>query len=318
MPARWHHLILGVIALFLLAVRVNAAGLEGFTKIPYSVIDNRYVLRCTLNGKPLNMIIDCGAFATVIDNGVFDQAIPRGEQVVPKGVPTKISANDVKLPVLLAKNLRIGSLLLADRPVTIYDFKHSNTYARHFARSSVNEHVVIDGLLGLDILRSYNAIIDTTHQVIFLDPSRSKGGGRLAENMQKYGFKRVPMTLDRRGNLEVPCVLNGKPGRLIVDTGASFTQLDYRYVRSAGMTVRPSSSLNSGLGMQMRLGVGNGGASELLITETDQFKVGDYLFPKGAIGCLQHGFPTDGFFGPDLMERGHAFLDFGNLSMFLK
>jgi hypothetical protein len=318
MPARRYHFIIGIIALILLPVRVNAAGLEGFAKIPYSVIDNRYVLRCTLNGKPLNMIIDCGAYATVIDTSVFDGAIPKSEQVVPKGLPAKIAANDIKVPVVLAKNLRIGSLLLADRPVTIYDFKHSNTYARHFARLSVNEHVVIDGLLGLDILRNYNAIIDTTHQVIFLDPSRSKGGGRLAENMQKYGFKRVPMTLDRHGNLEVPCALNGKAGRLIVDTGANFTQLDYRYVRSAGMTVRPSSSLNSGVGMQMKLGVGNGGASELLITETDQFKVGDYLFPKGAIGCLQHGFPTDGFFGPDLMERGHAFLDFGNLSMFLK
>jgi hypothetical protein len=318
MPARRHHFIIGIIALLLLAAHVHAAGLEGFAKIPYTVIDNRYVLRCSINGKPLNMIIDCGAFATVIDSGVFDGAIPKSEQITPKGLPAKISANDIKVPVLLAKNLRIGSLLLADRPVTIYDLKHSNTFARHFARTSENEHIVIDGLLGLDILRNYNAIIDTTHQVIFLDPSRSKSGGRLAENIQRYGFKRIAMSLDRHGNIEVPCSLNGKPGRLIVDTGAGFTQLDYRYVRSAGASVRPASSLNSGFGMKMKLGVGNGGASELLITETDQFKVGDYPFPKGAIGCLQHGFPTDGFFGPDLMERGHAFLDFGNLSMFLK
>jgi len=127
------------------------------------------------------------------------------------------------------------------------------------------------------------------------------------------------MTLDRHGNLEVPTTLDGKQGNLVVDTGAHLTQLDYRFVRSANVTLRPSSSYSSSKSAyNVGLGVGNSGSTELFVLEPNQFKVGDFTFPKGPVACLQHSFATDGFLGPDLLEKAHAFIDFGSLSLFLK
>jgi hypothetical protein len=296
----------------------SAASMDGFVKVPYSVIDNQFVVRCTLNGKPLTLLIDTGAAGTVIDRDVFNAAIPKAQQERPKGVPEKIDANDVKVTVLLAKNLTIGSFTIPSKPVAIYDFTHANTFARHFGAYSNNAHVVFDGLLGLDLLRGLNAVIDTTHQMIYFDPSRAKGGGRLDANISRYGFTRVPMSMIRGGNAVVPITLHGKPGQLIVDTGAGFTQLNYDFVRATGARVSPSTAFSTGVGMSVGLSVGNSGSAQLYIVETDQFKVGSFLFPKGHLGSVPKNFGANGFLGPDMLERGHAFLDFGSMSLFLK
>jgi len=307
-------------AIAILPLPVRAAGLEGFVKVPYVVKDNRYILRCTLNGKPLNMVIDCGAYATLIDKGVFDSAIPKSQQIVPKGVPAKVSANGEPVPVLLARNLQAGGISFGDLPVLVYDMTRNNFFVRNFGRylESANEQVIIEGLIGLDILRSHSAIIDTTHQVIYFDPTRSKRGGHLGDNMKRFGFKRVQMVQDRYANLEVPCTIQGKPGRMLVDTGAYLTLINYNIARAAGVSVRPSSSLMSGIKVPWGLGVGGRGPSELLIAEPSQFKVGEFSFQKAPVGCLPLDFATDGFLGPDYLEKGHAFLDFGDNSLFLK
>jgi hypothetical protein len=264
------------------------------------------------------MLIDCGAAVSVIDKSVFDSAVPKAEQVVPKGVPGKIAANDVSLPIGMTKNLQAGGMSFGNRPVAIYDFSRANEFARRFGSYTPNPHIVVDGLIGFDILRSHNAIIDTTHQVVHFDPSRSKRGGRLSENMRRFGFTRVQMTLDRHGNLLVPCTVNSKTGQLVVDTGAHISQLNYRFASAAGVSLRPSSTVTHGIPIKMGLGVGNSGSTEIFIAEPQLFKVGEYQYPRGPIGCLQHQFATDGFLGPDMLEKGHAFLDFGNNCLFLK
>src|SRR5262249_55392939 len=112
----------------------------------------------------------------------------------------------------------------------------------------------------------------------------------------------------------------GKAGQLIVDTGAGFTQLNYDFARASGAHVSTSKSLSQGVGMSVGLSVGQRGSAELFILETDQFKVGHFLFPRSSLGSVPHSFAAgaNGFLGPDMLERGHAFLDFGSMSLFLK
>ncbi len=293
---------------------VRGASLPGFAVVPYYVYENRYVVRCSLNGKPLNLMIDSGASISIIDENAFNVAIPKSEQVTPKGIPTKLTANGKQLQVLLAKNLRIGSAALGDGPVALADLSRYSIGARHASGDlSIQGYnpAVIDGVLGLDILRTYNVVMDTSRKVLYVNIDRSRRGGLLGDHMGTYGFKRVRLAL-RHGNLEAPCSLEGKPGELIVDTGAWITTLDYNYVRSAHVSVVPTKLPARGYM------IGGSGQSAVFLSKPDDFKVGDFQYPKGEIASQGHDRGVMGFLGPDLLEKAHAIIDFGNLSMFLK
>ena len=226
----------------------------------------------------------------------------------------KIKLNGVQVPVLLTKNLQFGSMKFEDRPVAIGDMSQANMAARHYAAELQNERgietVVVDGLIGLDILRTYNAVIDTGRHVMYLNPDKSKRGGLLGDHMGSYGYKRVRMTYSD-GNVEVPSTLQGKPGHLFVDTGAFLTVLDYKYARSAGVSIKPTL-------LRMGLGIGGQGDTAVFLASPDEFKIGDFTFPKAPIACQGLEYQMMGLLGPELLEKAHAIIDFGNLSMFLK
>ncbi len=291
----------------------KAEGIPGFVAIPYRIINNRYIVSATLNGKPLNLMIDSGASRTFIDRDAFNSAIPKTEQVVPAGIPAKVNSNGELLPVFLAKHLRFGGIEFADSPVAIADFSRHNLGARHASAAIARqgfESVVIDGLIGMDILRSYNGIINTTRQVLYLNPDRSKRGGLLGDHMSVYGYKRVNLVWNR--GLKVPCTLQGKPGSLIVDTGAWMTTLDYNYVRNAGVSVRPTALGPRGLM------IGGHGKTAVFVARPTEFKLGDFVVRATDIACQGLEYGLMGFFGPELMERSNAIIDFGNLTMYLK
>ncbi len=313
-PARLK-VLFAIFAVCLSAAAANGAGLPGFVVVPFTVTDNRYVLHCTLNGHPLNLIIDSGAAFTVLDRDAFNRAIPPAQQVVPKGVPPKVTGNGVTLPVFLATNLQIGSVKLGDGPVVVADMSRQNLGARAFAYERAQrgmESVVIDGLVGLDILRVYNAVVDTSRHVMYLNPDRSKRGGMLSDKMLGYGYKRVRLHAARGGILEATCSMNGKAANMVVDTGAFLSIVDYQWARNAGVSMRPTR-------MQMGLGIGGHGETTVFVAAPAEFKVGDFVFSNLSIAAqgLEHSLGS-GLFGPELMERGHAIIDFGNLSMFLK
>jgi predicted aspartyl protease len=303
-----------ILALSLGPAGLKAAGLPGFVLIRYNVVDNRYILPCTLNGKPLSMLIDTGAATTVIDENTFNHAVPKAEQIVPKGVPSKITANGKPLPVFLAKNLQAGAMKFGDGPVVIADLSRQNFAARHYGRELSNQGrqtSVIDGVIGLDILRTYNAVIDTSRQVIYFNHDRSKRGGILGDHMGSFGFTKVRMKYNGGGQVEVPITLQGQSSTMVVDTGAFLTSVAYKTAQAAHLAFRPSL-----LGSTM--GINGTATSRIFVIEPDEFKVGDFRFGRLAMSSQQFERGGPGFLGPDLMEKGHAFLDFGSLSMFLK
>jgi len=306
-------LFIAAIATAITPPAAKSQSIPGFVAIPYRIINNRYIIQCTLNGQRLSLMIDSGASRTYIDRDAFNRAIPKSEQVVPAGVPPKITANGEVLPVFLAKNLQFGGISFANSPVALSDFSRHNMFNRHASAAIERqgfEAVLIEGLIGMDILRSYNAIINTTRQVLYLNPDRTKRGGLLGDHMSVYGFKRVNLAWNH--GLKAPCTLQGKPGDLIVDTGAYLTTLDYQYVRNAGVSIRPTKLGPRGLM------IGGQGGSATFVARPTEFKIGDFVVRATDIACQGLEYKMMGLIGPDILERSNAIIDFGNLTMYLK
>jgi predicted aspartyl protease len=80
------------------------------------------------------------------------------------------------------------------------------------------------GLVGVNLLSKYGAVINCRTEQIFLSPTGNLGMSR--EKYEQMGFTYVPMNVTSKNRLEVTGTLNGKEFSFFLDTGAYSTLLD--------------------------------------------------------------------------------------------
>jgi len=114
--------------------------------------------------------------------------------------------------------------------------------------------------------------------------------------------------------------VNGKPARLMVDTGAFATLLHSRFVRRMQIPLRDTPFSSSGVNLKQR------GVQMATIT---RFSVGSINLERKDVGVINlegliHGGllnaspPVVGLLGSEILRRHHAIIDFGTKNLYLK
>jgi predicted aspartyl protease len=174
------------------------------------------------------------------------------------------------------------------------------------------------GLIGVNLLAKYGAVINCRTEMIFFSPT-----GNLGTSRQKYeamGFTYVPLNLTSHGRLEVTGTLGGKEFSFFLDTGAFSTTLingirdevKVPYYATRTKIVGPFHDF--------------GKNSQYSFATPDDFKLGAYDASGARVGFANLNIHEEigsshrfaGFIGLDFLFYRSAIIDIGGRALYLK
>jgi predicted aspartyl protease len=306
---------LGVATLVLLMLQISSFGaprnhsvspeLIGYkaVRVHYGPL-NKMIMPVRINGQPANLLVDTGSNEIILDT---DAAQAFGVGPPPERVRyigfTEI--NGQMLPVAFMQSLTAGSMSFGSSPVVLRDSSRS--------RSGKAQ---VDGVLGLEILFRYKAVINCWTRLVFfkLDQSRHMNLSAVASSEK---FTRVPLRREASGALTVPCSIHGQQGRLLVDTGAFVTTFPDTFFKWLGISSEPT---------RVSAHFPTGTTRPVSAAQINDLKIGDLKVPSSKFGVAalprfalrQGGTRISGILGMDTLYKCRAIIDLDGMNLFLK
>ena len=277
---------------------------------------NRLCFAATVEGHKGLMMLDTGAGGVLLNKDKYQFLLPAGNRKLPPGVPAYIPVNDTKSPVGIAHEFRIAQVELGTVPVALVEHRLLYDVGMLYVNNSDRQY---DGLIGETVLRHYNAVVDCARLGLYLniDPAHKHDFGPA---FVRAGWTRIPME-NLSNDFTVSCKINGRSFRMIVDTGAPWTDLDKNLVSGAQLSIHD---------LPMRGGVIGARARDAAFLELSGFQIGSYAAPRtdaivtdGLRGYFggnnsAKGQPVIGLLGSDFLSTNGAIVDVGNHALYLK
>ena len=277
--------------------------------------NNRLCLVGVVAGTKGLMMLDTGASNTALSEATYRSLLLDASAKLPPGVPRSVSLNGTRTPLAEAPNFYVGKSDLGAVPVSLVPRRYLFD-----AGAPGSKGRLYDGLLGDNILRHYNALIDCARLVLYLDIDPGKKLNQSA-SFVRHGWTRVPMS-DTGHHFTVPCVLNGRNFRLVVDTGAPFTNLDRNLLDAARIGSHD---------LPLRGGLIGTEAEQAGLVDLNQLQIGGYtatgvhmtatresLAAFGGGQDRSAGGPIVGLLGGDILASNGAVIDMGTRALYLK
>jgi subtilisin family serine protease/predicted aspartyl protease len=182
--------------------------------IPFEIVQGKFVIEATVNGKPARLIMDTGGITTLTS----DTLNHYGATVSSTGSFADVNNAQVNFGTGVVENLRIGKLLVWEAA------KITAVPNNGFFRS-----IGVAGTVGGEIFQAVCLTIDKRNkQFILTYPYRPKGISRL---------NGTPMELGQYMQSKVPMMVGGKKINVLFDTGMSdflaLGQQDYAGVKAS-------------------------------------------------------------------------------------
>ncbi len=272
---------------------------------------NHLLVRAFINGKPAWLTVDSGApvSAIALNRREYFRLKPTTAE---SKLPARVQINGAFNSVAIARELRIGALTLIDEPVVTVDLGYSARAARR-----VHEQE-IDGIIGADILFPTHAVLDCERQLLILKTDPEVMGS--FPGFDRRGLRAVPIQVSDDYNLYVNGSVNGKPAKLMVDTGSFATLLHRSFVRRMRIATRETQFSSSAVNLKER-GVRVALIRKLSVGSVDIFgKEVGVIDLEGLIhdGLLGGSPPVAGLLGAETLRRHHGIIDFGTRTLYLK
>ena len=272
---------------------------------------NHLLVRAFINGKPAWLTVDSGApvSAIALNRREYFRLKPTTAK---SDLPARVQINGAFNTVAIARELRIGGLTLVDEPVVTVDLGYSARAAR-----LVHEQE-IDGIIGADILFPTQAVLDCERQLLILKTDPDVLGS--FPGFDRRGLRAVPIQVSDGYNLYVNGSVNGKPARLMVDTGSFTTLLHRSFVRRMRIATRETPYSSSAVNLKER-GVRVAHIRKLSVGSVDIFgKDVGVIDLEGLIhdGLLKGSPPVAGLLGAETLRRHHGIIDFGTRTLYLR
>ena len=263
-----------------------------------------------VNRKPAWFAVDTGAALTIVDR---KKAQELGLATLGKTVelPNQIEVNDRVVPVANVQNLSLGKQSLGSGPVALIDLTQFRARLRTDGTA-----VPMDGILGLDILQEYKAIIDCAQQRIYMQIGSSSDLAAAQTDIRRQHLKSIPMRVTRSGALEIQGSLNGRRYSFVVDTGGFTTLLPVQVASTAGIPIIHTGVNAKGIHSKTRA---------VWAGIAPQFTIGKYNLGTTVVGitALPPG-PEDlryefgGLLGADFFFEHHGVIDVGNQKLYFR
>ncbi len=293
---------------------------KGYTPLTLKRAGNSSYVSCKLNGRSASLVVDTGAGATFIGPGMLRSL----------GVPlTKVEGNwygflglaTTSINAGEIKDFQVGPYQAGANRVAASDF---SSYGRAAGSPSM------DGFLGIDFLHRHQAIIDCFRMHLFLKPpSAPSTSATLSAGLRAGGCTEIPVQVVAHHGLTVPTRINGHPGYLVVDTGASNTLLSEHAI--AGLNMRVAPLAGSGVlifGSSVRYAIQDVGKNVSRVQRAyfDTMEIGNLSVPSqwvlvGDLPYSKDGGTENVFFGylgQDLLACYVGIIDCAALKLFLR
>ena len=266
-----------------------------------------YHLPIQSNGKAGHFVVDTGAPTTLI----FRSSVkPLGLQETKTDMHVRgaFGQGSERYGVAVIDSLVAGNCTLRNVPVAIApDVGAINTYGRP------------NGLFGLRELVKFGAVLDLSHRVVYLRPSRP--GNDVAAAIKSMllvrGWRPVRLTL-ARNHLRVPGEANDVPCHFLVDTGAFLTALDRNFATAAKIPTRPTRATAHGVGRS---------TGSVGLAMFSSLWIGDYQIKKASASVLNldpevlgRGTTSEvaGLVGVEYLALNSAIFDFVSGTLYLR
>jgi predicted aspartyl protease len=262
-----------------------------------------------VNRIPAWFAVDTGAALSIVDT---QKARLLGLSLSNRKVkvPRQIEVNSRVVPVALIGNLQVGSKDLGSGPVALIDLREFRARLR-----GSGDRVTMDGIIGLDILQRYNAVIDCRNQKIYLNTA-GDDYREVVANARRNRYKNVPMRITKSGALEVEGRIGRNRYSFVVDTGGFTTLIPSQVALQSGIQVIGTTVHAKGIHASERpVGVA-------LVPELDLGKnnlgpalVGVTGLPEGPDDLH---FQFGGLIGADFFFDRAGIIDVGNKTLYFK
>jgi predicted aspartyl protease len=263
-----------------------------------------------VNRKPAWFAVDTGAALTIVDR---KKAQKLGLASLGKTVelPNQIEVNDRVVPVANLQNLSLGTQSLGSGPVALIDLTQFRAKLRTGGTA-----VPMDGILGLDILERYKAIIDCAQERIYMQIGSPSDLAAVQTDIRRQHLKSIPMRITRSGALEIEGSLNGKRYSFVVDTGGFTTLIPVQVASQSGIPIIHTGVNAKGIHSKTRA-VWAGIAPQLSIGKYNlgTTVVGITALPPGPED-LRYEF--GGLLGADFFFEHHGIIDVGNQKLYFR
>ena len=270
---------------------------------------NHLFVSVRVNNRPAWFAVDTGAALSIVDtNKAKLLGLSKGPGVVQ--VPKQIEVNNRIVPVALVESLYVGSDNLGSGPVALIDLRDFRAKLR-----DSGHHVTMDGIIGLDILQRYNAVIDCRNQRIYL--TIAGGDAQRIVASAKHGrYKAVPMRITHSGALEVEGRIGQNRYSFVVDTGGFATLVPTEVAKQNGIPVIGTTVSAKGIHSKER---------PVGVTIAPEFDLGKYPLGPAVIGVtgLPEGpedlrYPFGGLIGADFFFERGGIIDVGGKTLYFK
>jgi predicted aspartyl protease len=270
---------------------------------------NHLFVSVLVNSRPAWFAVDTGAALSIVDsNKAKLLGLSKGPGVIQ--VPRQIEVNNRIVPVAVVDSLFVGSNNLGSGPVALIDLRDF----RAKLRDSGNQ-VTMDGIIGLDILQRYNAVIDCRNQRIYLEVSG--GSAEATIRSIKHGrYNAVPMRITHSGALEVEGRIGRNRYSFVVDTGGFATLVPTQIAKQNGIPVIGTTVNAKGIHSKERpVGVTIAPEFDLGNCSLGPVLVGVTGLPEGPED-LRHQF--GGLIGADFFFERGGIIDIGSKTLYFK
>lgn len=225
-------------------------------------------------------------------------------------LPRQIEVNDRVVPVAHIRSLQVGNEDLGSGPVALIDLRSFSARMR----DSGNK-VQMDGILGLDILERYRAIIDCAQRRIYLQ-SASTNSGDLLRRLSARRLRRVPLRITNSGALEVEGHIGNQRYSFVVDTGGFATLIPARVAAESAITLVGTTANAKGIHSKDR---------PVSVAIAPQLEIGRYNLGSVVVGvtALPEGpedltYPFGGLLGADFFFERNGIIDVGNRYLYFR
>ena len=275
---------------------------------------NHLLVRAFINGKAAWLTVDSGAPVSAIASNRREYFRLKPTAAESK-LPARVQINGAFNSVAIARELRIGGLTLVDEPVVTVDFGYSARAARRLHEQE------IDGIIGADILFPTRAVLDCERQLLILKTNPEVFGS--VPGFDRRGLRAVPIQVSDDYNLYVNGSVNGKPARLMIDTGSFATLLHRSFVRRMRIATQQTPYSSSAVNLKER-GVRVARIRKLSVGSVDIIgkDVGvidlEGLIHERLLEPRDGGAPVAGLLGGETLRSHHGIIDFGTRTLYLR
>ncbi len=270
--------------------------------------------RVAVNGIPGRFLVDTGARVSVIDRRSLKRFKLTSERTTAR-ISGALGGRTERLRAALATSFRVGPAEM--RP---FLFGVTNLGALNQSRDRSDDD--FHGLIGTDVLRAYQFIIDFRGLRFFvrLDDPKNAARSNLSSVLKRNGYVEIPLSRVANSEFEFTAHVNGTDFSMLVDTGAAVTLLDRTQARAAGLRLQQTDEVVRGAA---------GTSRGLMLAEITSFRAGGFstgplqmavtdLAPLNAQFAAAGRPPLGGYLGSDFLRAKNAIIDCANLRLYLR